>query len=281
MKKIKNRVVILGSGSFIASEFIKLLKKNKINFLPITKKRINFSKNNSVKKLSHVIKKNDAIVFISAVAPVKNFKMLIENLNICKNIFTVLIKKKISYLLYVSSDAVYSDSKKPLTENSKTNPDNLHGFMHLMRESILKLLNTKICIIRPTLVYGPNDPHNGYGPNQFVRLAQSKKSVKIFGKGEERRDHINVKDVGFAIYSLLNKKYVGTVNIVTGQVYSFYQIANKIKKLYKVKVKYLKRNGPMPHKGYRAFNNRLIKKLILKNNFINVLRWLENKENYK
>ena len=67
--------------------------------------------------------------------------MLIQNLDICKNVFEVLKKKKIDYLLYVSSDAVYSDSKKRLTEKSKANPDNLHGFMHLMRENILKLLN--------------------------------------------------------------------------------------------------------------------------------------------
>ena len=47
--------------------------------------------------------------------------------------------------------------------------------MHLMRENMLKLLDVKLCIVRPTLIYGTNDPHNGYGPNQFIRLAQSKK----------------------------------------------------------------------------------------------------------
>ena len=25
----------------------------------------------------------------------------------------------------------------------------------------------KVSIFRPTLVYGANDPHNGYGPNKF------------------------------------------------------------------------------------------------------------------
>ena len=42
-----------------------------------------------------------------------------------------------------------------------------------MRENILKLLNIKLCIVRPTLVYGANDPHNGYGPNKFIRLAHN------------------------------------------------------------------------------------------------------------
>ena len=281
MKK-NNRIVILGGNSFVASNFINLLKKNKKKFLPIFKKNIDLTNTNSIKKLSRVLKKNDSLVFISAIAPVKNFKMLIQNLDMCKNVFEVLKKKKINYLLYVSSDAVYSDSKKHLTELSETKPDNLHGFMHLMRENILKLLNIKLCIVRPTLVYGSNDSHNGYGPNQFIRLAQSKKDISLFGKGEEKRDHIHVNDVGNAIYFLVNKKYVGTVNLVSGTVNSFFKIAQKIKDLYKIKIKYVKRKGPMPHNGYRAFNNYLLKKILPKtNNPINIFEWVKKKEKYK
>ena len=272
----------MGGNSFVASNFINLLKKNKKKFLPIFKKNIDLTNTNSIKKLSRVLKKNDSLVFISAIAPVKNFKMLIQNLDMCKNVFEVLKKKKINYLLYVSSDAVYSDSKKRLTEQSETKPDNLHGFMHLMRENILKLLNIKLCIVRPTLVYGSNDSHNGYGPNQFIRLAQSKKDISLFGKGEEKRDHIHVNDVGNEIYFLVNKKYVGTVNLVSGNVNSFFKIAQKIKDLYKVKIKYVKRKGPMPHNGYRAFNNYLLKKILPKtNNPINIFEWVKKKEKYK
>ena len=276
------RIVILGGNSFVASNFINLLKKNKIKYLNIFKKNIDLTKTNSIQKLSRILKKNDILVFISAIAPVRNIKILIQNLDMCKNVFNVLKKKKIKYLLYVSSDAVYSDSKKPILENSETKPDNLHGFMHLMRENILKLLDIKLCIVRPTLVYGCNDTHNGYGPNQFIRLAQSKKKISLFGRGEERRDHIHVNDVGNAIYFLINKEYVGTVNLVSGTVTSFFKIAQKIKDLYKVKIKYMKRNGPMPHNGYRAFNNSLLKKILPnKNNFIKIFDSINKKEKYK
>jgi len=38
--------------------------------------------------------------------------------------------------------------------------------MHLTREMILKnKFNKILCILRPTLIYGPGDSHNGYGPN--------------------------------------------------------------------------------------------------------------------
>ena len=61
----------------------------------------------------------------------------------------------------------------------------------------------KITIVRPTLIYGSSDPHNGYGPNQFIRLAQAKKDLSLFGRGEEKRDHVNVNDVGNIIYFLV------------------------------------------------------------------------------
>ena len=280
--KNKERIVILGGRSFIASNLIKLLKKNKRNFLPIYKKRIDLTNANSNKKLSNLLKKNDLIVFISAIAPVKNFNMLNKNLEICMNVFKILKQKKINYLLYVSSDAVYSDTNKLISENSITKPDNLHGFMHLMRENILKLLKIKLCVVRPTLVYGTNDPHNGYGPNQFIRLAQSNKNIQLFGKGEEKRDHIHINDVGIAIYNLINRRYVGTVNLVSGNVISFFDIAKKITNIYKVNLSFKKRKGPMPHNGYRAFNNNLLKKIFAgKQKITSLVDWIEKQEKYK
>ena len=278
----KNRIIVLGENSFVASNLINLLIKNNHNFITISKKKIDLTKNTSVKELNKIINSNDILVFISAIAPVKNFKMLNQNLNMCRNIFKVLKKKKIKYLLYVSSDAVYSDSKVPITEKSKTEPENLHGFMHLMRENILKLLDVKMCIVRPTLIYGSNDPHNGYGPNKFIRNAQSKIYISLFGKGEERRDHIHVNDVGEIIYYLIKKKYTGTINLVTGKIISFFKIAKIIKDIYGIKIKYITRNGPMPHNGYRAFNNNLLKKVLPNNKkLIHLPDWLKEKEKYK
>lgn len=246
------------------------------------KKKIDLTQNQSVKKLNKIINSNDILVFISAIAPVKSFKMLNENLMICQNVFKVLIHKKIKYLLYVSSDAVYSDSKVPINEKSKTEPDNLHGFMHLMRENILKLLDIKMCIVRPTLVYGSNDPHNGYGPNKFIRNAQSKKDISLFGKGEERRDHIHVNDVGEIIYLLIKKRYTGTINLVSGKIISFYKIAKIIRDNYGIKINYIKRNGPMPHNGYRAFNNILLRKVLPnKKKFTYLPEWVKKKIKYK
>ena len=207
--------------------------------------------------------------------------MLNDNLKICKNVIEVLKNKTISHLIYISSDAVYSDSLNPLNENSETNPSNLHGVMHLIREEMLKISNKNVCIVRPTLDYGSSDPHNGYGPNQFIRLGQKKKKISLFGKGEEKRDHIHVKDVGKILYLLFKKRFIGTINIVTGKTFSFFKIAKKVSKVYGNKLNYIRRKGPMPHKGYRAFNNLQLKKLVKKYKYIDVLDWISEKEDYK
>ena len=130
----KNRIIILGENSFVASNLINLLKKNNHNFVTISKKKIDLTKKQSTNKLSKILKSNDILVFISAIAPVKNFRMLIQNLEICHNVFTVLKSKKIKYFLYVSSDAVYSDSKTPINEKSKTEVELLSSKMSMSME---------------------------------------------------------------------------------------------------------------------------------------------------
>tara|TARA_B100001996_G_C18325308_1_gene464166 strand:- start:8 stop:610 length:603 start_codon:yes stop_codon:yes gene_type:complete len=168
----------------------------------------------------------------------------------------------ISQLIYVSSDAVYSDVKNKINEQSPANPSNLHGVMHVSREKILKSKFEKtLCILRPTMIYGQKDTHNGYGPNQFLNLAIKNKNINLFGKGEERRDHVYIDDLIKVLFKCIQKKAIGTINLASGNVYSFRYLATKIIKYLnsKSKLVYKKRNGPMPHNGYRPFNIKLLK----------------------
>ena len=193
--------------------------------------------------------------------------MLIYNLEMLKTISGSIIKNKIKKFVYLSSDAVYADTKKKITENSVVAPNSLHGQMHLIRENyLLDIFREKMCIVRPTLVFGPDDPHNGYGPNKFVREVKNKNFINLFGKGEEKRDHIFIDDLSYFVSRLIINKFYGHINLATGQVHSFYSIAKKIAAVNKKnsKIKYLKRSGPMPHLGLRSFNISKLKKLFPK-----------------
>jgi UDP-glucose 4-epimerase len=287
MKKNVNklrRVLIIGSGGFISSALEKNFTKDNIKYVGIKRSKFDLTKNTTVKKLSKLIKKKDIIIFIAAQAPVKNEEMLINNIKMIKTFADVIKQKLPSYILYVSSDAVYSDSMGRIKETSPVEPKSLHGIMHYTREIILRnSFKGKLCIVRPTLVYGKDDPHNGYGPNQFVKLSNKKKDIKIFGNGEEQRDHIWVEDIAFLIKKLLLLKKEGVYNLVTGRVMSFKKIAEivKVDKSNKknIKIVKVKRNAPMPHNGWRAFDNSKIKKVLPKfkfKKFIEVLHLMKN-----
>jgi nucleoside-diphosphate-sugar epimerase len=88
------------------------------------------------------------------------------------------------------------DSAEPISESSCAEPGSLHGAMHLTREVMLRSeFSGPLAFVRPTLTYGIDDPHNGYGPNRFRRLAAAGKDLTLFGEGEEQRDHIAVADI--------------------------------------------------------------------------------------
>ena len=189
------RVAVVSSGN----ELIKSGKKIKDHQVYDSNKYqiIHFLKRFNISVHDLGILKDDEIIFTSAVAPAKNIHDFKKNINMVINFSKVLNNLEFKKLIYISSDAIYSDSKKPLKEASKKCPDNWHGLMHLMRENILKrsFKKKKLVIVRPTLVYGKGDTHSGYGPNLFIKRAKKNKNIVLFGNGEELRDHIWINNV--------------------------------------------------------------------------------------
>ena len=277
-----NRVVLLGANSFIGKAIAKKFNDQNIKSVLVTRKRVDLEKKQSIKKLKQILKKGDTVIFIAAVAPVKNIEMLNQNLMMCQNIVEALKIKKPNHLIYISSDAVYSDSKKKINEKSETSPGSFHGFMHLIRENMLNELDCLKSFIRPTLVFGNDDPHNGYGPNKFIRCAQKNEQIILFGKGEERRDHIHVDNVAEIVFYSAIKRISGIINAVSGNIISFYEISKNLKKIYpNLIIKTSKRKGPMPHDGYRAFDNKLLRKKFANISIIKLSNWIKKKEIYK
>ena len=133
-------IIILGSRGFVAQSLKNfLIKKNK-KPLAIGKSQINFLKENSFDKLKKILKnkKNYTLVITSSIAPAKNLDDHLDNMKIISNIIKGIDIKNVKKIIYISSDAVYSDTKKKITENSLTEPTSMHGLMHLHRENLLK-----------------------------------------------------------------------------------------------------------------------------------------------
>jgi nucleoside-diphosphate-sugar epimerase len=189
-------------------------------------------------------------------------------------------------IINISSDAVYPDIDGKLSEKIPNDPTSLHGLMHNFREKLILQNHNNVLNIRPTLVYGYGDTHCGYGPNLFIKKMLDKENIILFGQGEELRDHIYIEDLTYIITECINNKLVGNLNAVTGEVISFNEIANIIKKISKdsIDIKFKERNGPIPHNGLRSFNNSKLKENIsqikfknMRNNLIRIInKYKEN-----
>src|SRR5258708_10494433 len=194
--KAPGRVVIIGAGGLVGGAIGARLTADEVPMLALTRKELDLLKPEAAATLQRLLRADDSVVFVSALAPTRNNAMLIDNLRMAEAVCTALAVQPAGHLVYVSSDAVYSDDANPVTERSCQQPSSLHGVMHLAREIMLRAaLKLPLAILRPTLIYGAKDPHNGYGPNRFRRLAAQGETITLFGDGGEKRHHVLVADV--------------------------------------------------------------------------------------
>lgn len=257
------RVVVLGGSGFIAGAILRRLQADGIAAIGLGRPTLDLLSAGAADQLAQALDAQDTLVFASAVAPCKDLQMLLENTRMAEAVCTALKRKSVAHVVYVSSDAVYKDSPGPLTEASCAEPGALHGVMHLTREVALRQgYAGPLAILRPTLVYGFDDPHNGYGPNRFRRLAAAGKKIVLFGEGEERRDHVDVEDVAELARLIIVSRSSGIANAVSGEVASFRELAEFAAASFApaVPIKGSPRSGPMPHDGYRPFDNSAVLK---------------------
>lgn len=253
--------MILGAGGFIAGAILRRIASDGIPTLALGRPALDLLAPGAAQQLAGALKTDDTLVFASAKAPVKDVGMLRENIVMAEAVCAALRERTVAHIIYVSSDAVYKDSPEPLTEASCAEPTSLHGVMHLAREVALRqAFSGPLALIRPTLVYGFDDPHNGYGPNRFRRLAASGKEIVLFGEGEERRDHVDIEDVAELVRLISLYRSAGVANAVSGDVVSFRDLAEFAAAAFspRVAVRGSPRSGPMPHDGYRSFDNHAV-----------------------
>ncbi len=251
-----NKIIVFGSTGFVGNAICKQSFKSSSKLVGID--RHQFSKF----KLSPAVfrdslESSDVIVFAAAKAPAKTNLDFIENLVLVQEFIELINGTPFAYLLNISSDAVYGDYMRPIIEDDQPQPTSIHGLMHYSRELILgTFFGDKMGNLRPTLIYGPKDPHNGYGPNKFIWQASKNEPIEIIGAGEELRDHIFIDDVAYIARKMIELKYPGNLNAASGQINSFETIANYIGSKFPNSTLISKERSQshLPHNGYRSFD---------------------------
>ena len=247
------RAVVIGAGGFVGGAIARQLAQEQIPVLAITRKQIDLLQPDAGKILADAVRADDAVVFVSALAPARNSVALMQNLAMAREVIAALSAKPVAHLIYVSSDSVYADDAHPVTERSCCQPSTIHGMMHAARELMLKSeVKAPLAILRPSLLYGASDPHNGYGPNRFRRLATKGDAITLFGEGEERRDHVYIEDMARLAALAMMRKSRGALNVATGVSTSFRDVADMVVALMKnsVPIRGTPRQNPITHRHF-------------------------------
>jgi UDP-glucose 4-epimerase len=184
-----------------------------------------------------------------------NIKGTIQLLEACKD----LTKKP--KIVFFSTFFVYGNeytrSKKPITEDSKTDPLAIYPATKLCTESIIKLYSKlyKIpyLICRLTNVYSENEDYNNKkkgGLNYMIMQAVKGEPLNVYKGGNFKRDYIYLDDVVSAVEFLENKEIINdTFLIGYGRPVLFKEMINYIHKLTDHKSKLTEVEPPEFHKA--------------------------------
>jgi len=114
----------------------------------------------------------------------------------------------VKHLVYVSSWSPYgSNIQLPITHTTPQQPENPYGVSKFCAEQIVKnyayLYGIKTVILRPTMIYGPNQPEKNV-VQQLVDCMVSGERFVVYGTGEHTREFLYVTDAANAICKAVN-----------------------------------------------------------------------------
>ena len=262
MIKKNDKIFVAGHNGLVGSAIVRLFKKKNFkNIITRNRKKLDLF---DQKKVNLFLKKTKPKVVIISAAKVGGIKanntyradFIRENLQIQTNLIHGCHINNINNIIFLGSSCVYpKNCKLPIKENSL-----LSGTLEYTNEAyaIAKIAGIKMCesynkqykrkyiSLMPTNTFGPGDNYNlknsHFIPAILRKLYQAnidkKKYIDLWGTGKPKREIIYVDDLAKAIIYFMNKKTKHTlINVGTSKEYSIKEIANKIIKILKLKIK--------------------------------------------
>ena len=235
------KVLVLGGAGLIGSHLVEKLvsrkyevtviddfSKGKIDNLENVKKKIKIIKLDLEKKrdLTKLFVEHKIIFHLASRAYGVGYsngnhkKIFLHNKKITDNIFKNLKKSKINYFQCVSSSCVYRDSG-PTKISEKMTLSGLpekanYGYgmakRYLEKKMLIASKKNKfnLSIVRPFNIYG--DRYRWVGsksqaiPMLVNKVIKSKKKIKIWGSGKQKRNYLYVTDCAEIMLRIFLKK---------------------------------------------------------------------------
>ncbi len=252
------RVVLLGASGFISKGMSAAMTAAGIACRPIPSTEVDLTENGAGDQLAELLQPEDVVIMPSALTPDKgrDTATLMKNLRMSEQVSTALARKPPQHVIYISSDAVYDWRSPLIDEESSCEPIDLYAVMHIARERILgavcQSFRIPYTVVRPCAVYGYGDTHNSYGPNRFIRTALQDRRIRLFGAGEETRDHIYIADLVELLKRCVLHRSTGLLNAATGRAISFRALAEMVANAAGpgVEIETQPRSGPVTHRHF-------------------------------
>lgn len=161
-------------------------------------------------------------------------EMLRSNIDGFKKIIELAVKNN-AKLVYASSGSVYGNGTVPMKEEQKKDILSAYAKSKLMMDDMASAYFDKMHIVglRYFNVFGPREAHKGKPASMVYHLSQqikANKNPRIFKWGEQKRDHIYVKDAVDATIMAVKAKKSGVYNVGTGIATTFNDLIKHLNK---------------------------------------------------
>jgi UDP-glucose 4-epimerase len=252
------RVVLLGASGHLGRALTARLGRDGVPVVGHTSKTLDLTRAEAPAALEGAMDASTALVFASALTPDRGQtpETFMANMAMATNVARALAGRALGLGVYVSSDAVYGFDVNPITEATPVSPGGYYALAKYAGERVIeyaaRAAGVPLLILRLAGIYGPGDPHGAYGPNAFARSLAKDRSLRIFGDGEEERDHVYVDDVAAVIVGLMRLRATGVFNVATGESRPFADVVKAIRGLvpYEISVTHAPRAGAITHRHF-------------------------------
>jgi UDP-glucose 4-epimerase len=257
MTALPRRAVVLGASGFLGRALQGELARAGVEVVAYSSKTLDLTRPEAAEVLAAQLDPGTTLVFASALTPDRGQTLDTYTANVAMAATVArALERQPASCVYISSDAVYGFDVNPVTEETAVAPGGYYALAKYTGEKLLEytagVKGCPLLSLRVAAAFGPGDPHGSYGPNGFARSLARDRSIRIFGQGEEERDHVHVDDVARLAVALMRAGASGVFNIATGRSRSFAQVIEAIRKLvpYEVSVTNAPRKSPIPHRSY-------------------------------
>jgi UDP-glucose 4-epimerase len=251
-------VLILGNTGFLGRAIQAHLEDRGLEVQGFSSATLDLRQPAALAALDAVVNPSTSLIVTAARAPgsAMTAAALAENVAMLANLATYLETRTAAVCVYLSSDAVYPMIDEDVTEATRTDLTTFYALAKYAGERLLQRAvqqsGTPLLVLRPTAVYGPGDTHNAYGPNRFVRSIARDRCLRLFGEGEETRDHISIDDFVCTVGELISRRESGLFNVATGTSHSFLAVAETLRKIvpYDFDIVHTPRQTPVTHRRF-------------------------------